>query len=51
MYWISSAESEKFVKSVEDAYDKVKREGLNPINHGHSKQLTDENEILTTPTE
>ena len=31
MYWLSGAESEKFVKSVEDAYEKVKRAGPNPI--------------------
>ena len=31
MYWLSGAESEKFVKSVEDAYEKVKRIGPNPI--------------------
>ncbi len=31
MYWLSGAESEKFVKSVEDAYEKIQREGPNPI--------------------
>jgi len=31
MYWLSSAESEKLVKSVEDAFDKIKRLGPNPI--------------------
>lgn len=31
MYMLSSAESEKFVKSVEDAFDKVQMEGHNPI--------------------
>ncbi len=31
MYWLSGAESEKFVKSVEDAFEKVKRAGPNPI--------------------
>ena len=31
MYWLSGAESVKFVKSVEDAYEKVKRAGPNPI--------------------
>ena len=31
MYWLSSAEAEKFVKSVEDAYEKVKRSGPNPL--------------------
>ncbi|TFG10514.1 MAG: hypothetical protein EU535_08225 [Promethearchaeota archaeon] len=32
MYWCSSAEGEKLVKSVEDAYEKVQRIGPNPIN-------------------
>ncbi|TFG08669.1 MAG: hydrogenase iron-sulfur subunit [Promethearchaeota archaeon] len=31
MYWCSSAESEKFVNSVKDAYEKIKRVGPNPI--------------------
>ena len=30
MYWCSSAESEKLVKSVEDALEKVQRSGSNP---------------------
>ena len=31
MYWCSSAESEKLVKSVEDAFEKIQRLGPNPI--------------------
>ena len=31
MYWLSSAEAEKLVKSVEDAYEKIDRLGPNPI--------------------
>jgi len=31
MYWLSSAEGEKFVKSVEDTYEKIKRIGINPL--------------------
>ena len=31
MYWLSSAEGEKLVKSVEDACEKVKRLGMNPL--------------------
>lgn len=49
MYWLSGAESEKFVKSVEDAYEKVKRIGPNPI-----KTLdieVPEKQILITPIE
>jgi coenzyme F420-reducing hydrogenase delta subunit len=31
MYWLSGAEADKLVKSVEDAYEKIKRSGSNPI--------------------
>ena len=31
MYWCSSAEAEKLVKSVEDAFEKIQRLGPNPI--------------------
>jgi len=41
MYWCSSAEGEKLVKSVEDAYEKVQRIGPNPINlQEGNKELT-----------
>lgn len=49
MYWLSGAESEKFVKSVEDAYEKVKRIGPNPIKTIDIK--IPEEEILITPIE
>ena len=49
MYWLSGAESEKFVKSVEDAYEKVKRVGPNPINATDVK--TPENEVVIAPVE
>ena len=46
MYWCSSAEGEKLVKSVEDAYEKVQRIGPNPIN------LTEgNNELVSAPIE
>ena len=48
MYWLSSAESEKLVKSVEDAYAKTQRAGPNPINTIDKKKVK---EILTTPVE
>jgi coenzyme F420-reducing hydrogenase delta subunit len=51
MYWCSSAESEKFVKSVEDAYEKVKREGPNPINLESSESGKRKIEKITTPNE
>lgn len=49
MYWLSGAESEKFVKSVEDAYDKVKRAGPNPIKAMDVK--LPEKDLLITPIE
>jgi len=47
MYWCSSAESEKLVKSVEDAYEKIKRAGSNPINTKEQKATKE----LITPNE
>ena len=51
MYWLSSAESEKLVKSVEDAYEKIQRAGPNPINTIDIKSKRKIKEILTTPVE
>jgi len=31
MYWLSGAEADKLVKSVEDTYEKIKGSGPNPI--------------------
>lgn len=42
MYWLSGAESEKFVRSVEDALEKVKKAGPNPLN------LSEEEVIVET---
>ena len=36
-YWLSSAESEKLVKSVEDTLEKVQRAGLNPLKSAETK--------------
>lgn len=47
MYWLSSAESEKLVKSVEDAFEKVKRAGPNPINVMNIK--SSKKKVVTTP--
>jgi coenzyme F420-reducing hydrogenase delta subunit len=33
MYWLSGAEADKLVKSVEDTYEKIKRSGPNPIKY------------------
>lgn len=49
MYWLSGAESEKFVKSVEDAYEKVKRVGPNPIKSMDIK--VPEKKLTVTPLE
>jgi len=37
-YWLSSAESEKLVKSVEDTLEKVQRAGLNPLKSAETKK-------------
>ena len=47
MYWLSSAESEKFVKSVEDAFEKIQRLGPNPISTQGLE--VSKNEVTTTP--
>jgi len=47
MYWLSSAESEKLVKSVEDAFEKIQRLGPNPINT-QSLDIS-KKEVSTTP--
>ena len=39
-YWLSSAESEKLVKSVEDTLEKVQRLGPNPLKSIAKKVLT-----------
>jgi len=51
MYWLSGAESEKFVRSVEDAYDKVKKMGPNPINLTETEQAEKENVLTAAPIE
>ena len=50
MYWCSSAESEKLVKSIEDALEKIHRAGPNPIN-SLDNQKKSKNKVSTTPTE
>ena len=39
MYWLSGAEADKLVRSVEDAYEKIRRSGPNPINTMETKEL------------
>jgi hypothetical protein len=54
MYWLSGAESEKFVKSVEDALEKVKNSGPNPVNIIDSDteiKTKETKQVITTPAE
>jgi hypothetical protein len=51
MYWLSGAESEKFVKSVEDALEKVEKMGPNPLNLEEEPPIIEEKQVLTTPAE
>jgi len=44
-YWLSGAEAEKLVKSVEDTIEKVHKLGPNPL----KTKDKNEKEILTTP--
>ena len=50
-YWLSGAESEKLVKSVEDAYEKVKRAGLNPLKLMDIEPKIKKKKIVSTPAE
>jgi hypothetical protein len=45
MYWLSGAEAGKLVKSVEDAYEKIKRSGPSPIKLMEPKKT--KQEIIT----
>lgn len=49
MYWLSGAEADKLVKSVEDAYEKVTRSGPNPLKSMDIKKV--KQKTLTTPVE
>ncbi len=51
MYWCSSAESEKLVKSVEDSFEKIRRIGPSPLNIGEEEAEVEMKELLTTPLE
>lgn len=51
MYWLSGAESEKFVRSVEDALEKVKKAGPNPLNLSEEEVIVETKQVITTPTE
>jgi F420-non-reducing hydrogenase iron-sulfur subunit len=49
MYWVSGAEAEKLVKSVEDAYEKINRLGPNPIKQADIK--AQKKQAVVTPVE
>ena len=49
MYWLSGAEADKLVKSVEDSYEKIKRSGTNPIKTMGNKEL--KQKVPPTPLE
>lgn len=51
MYWVSSAESEKLVKSIEDTLEKVQKSGPNPLDSTDIEAKGEVKEILTAPTE
>ena len=50
-YWLSGAESDKLVKSVEDAYEKVKRAGPNPLKLMDPEPEIKAKKVRITPTE
>jgi len=54
MYWLSGAESEKFVRSVEDALEKVKSVGPNPLNLEEQEaelEAKETKQVVITPAE
>ncbi len=51
MYWLSGAESEKFVRSVEDAYEKIEKLGPNPINLEIDQETTEKSKLIAAPIE
>jgi hypothetical protein len=54
MYWLSGAEAEKFVKSVEDTIEKVKTFGPSPLNsieHESEVESEETKQVLITPAE
>lgn len=51
MYWLSGAESEKFVRSVEDALKKVISAGPNPLKLVDEETKVETKQVITTPVE
>ena len=51
MYWLSGGDAGKFVESVEDAYEKVKKAGPSPLNLEDEEMKVDTKQAITTPAE
>ena len=51
MYWLSGGDAGKFVESVEDAYEKVKKDGPSPLNLVDEEPKADIKQVITTPAE
>jgi len=51
MYWLSGAESEKFVRSVEDALEKVISAGPNPLKTIEKETKVESKQVITAPAE
>ena len=47
-YWLSGAEAEKLVKSVEDTVEKISRVGINPIKLAEKQEM--KKELSKIPT-
>jgi hypothetical protein len=47
MYWLSGAEADKLVKSVENAYEKIKNSGPNPLKQTKIKK--DKQKVAIAP--
>ena len=51
MYWLSGGDAGKFVESVEDAYEKVKKAGPSPLNSEDEETKVKTKQVITTPAE
>lgn len=51
MYWVSGGDAGKFVESVEDAYKKVSKAGLSPLNLIDEEPKVETKQVITTPAE
>ncbi len=51
MYWLSGGDAGKFVESVEDAYEKLKKAGPSPLNLVDEETKVKTEQGITTPIE